>query len=310
MTAALWTTVNLDVREDGFGSRRFEWDPHAGRIEVLEVCTALAAPAGEQAIRARAALMPDRQSPFVADVLRVTRARHALTVTSAVPDGVTLADILAALEFGTITATDEALLELARAAIRALAAMHEMVGSPAHGAVTPSHLLLRSDGRVMLTGTVFADALRALQCNREQLWRTFSLALPFSAGLPRFDRRSDVTQLGAVVLAILMRRQLNPYEYPSGIAELAGSTAMRYGCGAPLRGWLLQALQLNTKAMFGSAVDASQAYGTIVPQVSGSREELRRLVRQMSGDAVPAGLPTALPGFAMPRTDFPHLGAN
>jgi hypothetical protein len=310
MTADFWTTLNLDVREDGFGARRFESDQQAGRVEVLDVCAPLATPAAEQAIRARAARMPDRQSPFVADVLRVTRGRQTLTVTSSVPDGVTLADVLAALEFGTASASDEAVLELTRATVRALAAMHEMVGSPAHGALTPSHVLLRSDGRVMLTGAVFADALRGLQCHREQLWRTFSLALPFSAGLPRFDLRADVTQLGAVVLAILMRRQLSPHEYPNGIAELAGATAMRYAYGAPLRGWLLQALQLNTKAMFGSAVDAGKAYATIVPQVSGSREELRRLVRQMRGESVPGGLPLGLPGFAMPDTDFPHLGAN
>jgi hypothetical protein len=309
MTAALWTTFNLDVREDGFGSRRFDEDQEAGRVEILEVCGPLATPAGEQAIRARATRMPERQSPFVADVVRVTRARQTLSVVSAVPDGVTLADVLAALEFGTITASDDAILELTRATVRALVAMHEMVGSPVHGAVTPSHVLLRSDGRVMLTGAVFADALRALQCHRDQLWRTFSLALPFSAGLPRFDLRGDVTQLGAVVLAILMRRQLNAYEYPNGVAELAASTAARYDCGAPLRAWLLQTLQLNTKALFSSAVDAGQAYGTIVHQVSGAREELRRMARQMRGDELPAGLPT-MPAFAIPGVDFPQLGVN
>ena len=58
----------------------------------------------------------------------------------------------------------------------------------------------------MLTDAVFGPALEGLGRNREQLWREFGLALPASASLPRFDQRSDVTQVGAVVLAIAIRR--------------------------------------------------------------------------------------------------------
>jgi hypothetical protein len=263
---------HADIRQDGFGARRIEQDPEAGRVEVLELAPLLATAAAEHAIRARAArFAADPHAVMLAPAVRIRRAGASLSITTAAPDGVTLCDFLSALEFGTITLPAEALLTLAGDVICAVAAMHDLAGAPAHGALCPEHVLLRRDGGVLLTGTAFADALQLLQLNREQLWRTFAVALPPSASLPRFDQRTDVTELGAIVLAILLRRPLASSEYPKGIDDLVNA-ATETGTHAPaLRNWLRYALLLNAKSMFASAADAARGFDEIVAPAEARR---------------------------------------
>lgn len=282
------------MRHDGFGTRRLEKDPQFGRIEVLDIDAPLAVPAAEQAIRARAARFTDGKAPMLAPIYRIARIGDRLSITSAAPEGVTLADLLAALEFGTVTLSDQAILELAAATIKAVASMHQPSALAVHGALCPAHVTFCRDGGVLLTGALFGDALEALHWNREQLWREFGLALPPSASLPRFDQRSDVTQLGALVLAILMRRTLTSAEYPRGIADVvAGATANvadSPACSSGLRMWLQQALQLHPKATLGSAVDAARTFDDIVRHVSGRRAAaaaLQGVLRQLCGEQVP-----------------------
>jgi hypothetical protein len=218
-----------------------------------------------------------------------------------------------------------------------VASLHQLAGAPVHGALNPAHVIVRRDGSVLLTGAVFADALQALQCNREQLWRVFGIALPPSATLPRFDQRADVTQLGAVVLAIILRRSLTATEYPKGILDLVAAAAegIRVGTSSrtALTMWLQQALQLHPKAMFATAGDAACAFTAVVAEMTGRRAGgllLQSVVRQMCGDPAteevtrPGGatqplLPTAeLPRAAAPsprglgllRNVFPALRAN
>ena len=307
------TPWDAEAREDGFGARRFESHRELGRVEVLDVCPPLATPAAEQAIRARAARLRQAPSPSAAGVLRVTRARDTLTITSAVPDGVTLAEVLASLEFGVVQVSDEALLELAGATARAVASLHQAPGGSVHGAITPSHVLLRTDGGVVLTGVVFVDALHGLQYNRGQLWRTLGLALPPATGLPRFDLHADVTQLAVVVLSLLLRRHIAPGEYPHAIEGLLTAVTARVGVGRTLRQWLLQGMHLHSRALFSSAVDAERAYTSFVPQAAGAREELQALVRQLRREPAPARvtLPAAAAaGFGVDETAFPALAAS
>jgi hypothetical protein len=122
-------------------------------------------------------------------VVRIARRGDALAVFSTVPDGVSLSEVLAALEFRTISVSGEELLELASSVVTALSTVHERMPSIAHGALTPAHIVVQPDGSTVLTGAVYADALQALQKNREHLWRDFGLALPTAANFPRFDQR-------------------------------------------------------------------------------------------------------------------------
>ena len=297
-----------DIRRDGYGTRRIEQDPRCGRVEVLDVSAALATPAAEQAIRTRAGRFTDGKAPMLATIHRIARHGNTLSVTTAAPEGVTLEDVLGALEFGTVSMSDQAILELASAATRAVGAMHELPGSLAHGALTPAHVVFPQTGGVLLTGALFADALQALQHNREQIWREFAVALPPSASLPRFDQRADVAQLGALVLAILLRRALTCEEYPRGIAELVNIATAKVDASAAsasaLRMWLQHALQLQTKATFGSAVDAARAFGDIVPEASGRRagpSASQAAIRELCG-GVKTVRPPAAPAAPAPAT--------
>ena len=207
--------------EDGLGVREVEEHALFGLVEVLEVAPLLAAhPAAEPALRARAARHAGLKGPRMARVWRIDRDGDALRVISDVPGRVRLSDLLADLEFGNDTLSDAGMLEVAEAVIRAVSALHRAPGGFAHGALSPAHVVLAGDGAVVLTDGIFGTALEALQNNRAQMWREFGLALPPSASAHRFDQRADVTQLGALVLAIVLRRALPPDEYPAGIGDL------------------------------------------------------------------------------------------
>jgi hypothetical protein len=178
-----------------------------------------------------------------------------------------LSELLAGLEFKTISLSSEELLELSSSIVTALATMHECLPTIAHGAVTPAHIVLRRDGSAVLTGAVFVDALQALQRSREHLWRDFGIALPMSASAPRFDQRGDVSQLGAVVLAIMQGRSLRRDEYPKNTQDLAMSVSVASNpvTESKLRTWLQDALQLHGRVTFGSAVDAARAFRDLLP---------------------------------------------
>jgi hypothetical protein len=308
-----------DVRHDGFGSRQTTYDEQFGPVDVIELTSALGTPAAEQAIRAAAARHADAGTGSLARVVRIARRGGALSLTTLAVPGVALADLLAALEFGTISLGDTALLGVAGATAASLAAMHRLPGAPAHGALSPSHVVACGDGTVVLTGSVFGDALQALQWNREQLWRVFAVAMPPSASLPRFDQRSDVTQLGALVLSVLLRRALNAAEYPKQTIDLietaTESMDISARCRTALRLWLQQTLQLQPKALFGSAADAARAFTDVVSDVQGRQpalEQLQRAIRELSGqpepvaEAIPAAPRAIVPPPVAPPSPAPQ----
>jgi hypothetical protein len=271
---------NTPLREDGFGVRRIVDDPRLGLVERLELAPALSSWASEQAIRARAAHLTSAYAEAYGRVLRIERSGESVAIVSAIPDGIPLSDVLAALEFKTVTLSSAELLALAGSVVDAVAATHERLAPRAHGALTPAHIVIQRDGDTILTGAVFAEALQALERNREALWREFGLALPSSASLPRLDQRGDVTQLGAVVLAIAVRRTLRRDEYPRGTMDVVSEVTFSDDPtrDARLRGWLQDTLQLHGRVVFSSAVDAADAFRDILPP--GTRDEVTRLALQ------------------------------
>ena len=126
----------------------------------------------------------------------------------------------------------------------ALAALHRLPSGLAHGAVTPAHIVLaaRRFGRPDRQ-RVRRGARVARMEPREAVARVPRRAAG-AASLPRFDQRADVTQLGAVVLAIALRRRLRDDEYPRCAADLvhcrhAGRSRLparpRFACGSSRR---------------------------------------------------------------------------
>jgi hypothetical protein len=262
---------------DGLGVRTVDPDPRQGRVETLHVSPTLAEhPAVEQVIRARAARYAELGSGTLTPVYRVDRDQAGLRVLSHAPDGVRLSEILASLEAGEETLSEAGALELASAAIKAVAMVHQLPGAVAHGSITPAHIVVSAEGTAVLTDGVFGGAVEVLQRNREQIWRQFGLALPASANLPRFDQRADVTQLGACVLAIVLRRPLRADEYPRGVVDLVfAATAGPAPHASALRMWLQQAMQLHPRAMFGNVVEAQKMFTEIT-----SAPGLKRAGRQ------------------------------
>jgi hypothetical protein len=252
---------------DGLGERWLLMQPPHGQLEVLALAPALASHAPAiPAIRARAERMADIHAPALAIVRRVERDAAGVRIVADSAAGTRLSDFLAGLQSNGAVLTHAGMLELAGSVVRALAALHRLPSGLAHGAVTPAHIVLGPNGSAVLTDSVFGAALESLEWNREKLWREFHVALPAAASLPRFDQRADVTQLGAVVLAIALRRLLRDDEYPRCATDLvieATSDASAPGMSA-LRMWLQQTLQLHSRSAYPSAVEAERGFDEIL----------------------------------------------
>jgi hypothetical protein len=252
--------------EDGLGVRRIETDGRTN-TEVLELAPVLASlPAVEQAIRGRASRYADLDMRLFAPVKRIEREGPSLRVVSETPGGVRLSHLLAHLQSTGEVVPTSAILELSSLVINAVASLHSWPGGLAHGAINPAHVLLTNDGRIMLTDCVFGAGFEVLQRNREQLWKDFGIAMPAVASLARFDQNADVTQMGALILAIVLHRPLRITEYPRGLPDLvttATQSSPMPGTSAStvaLRMWLQQALQIHPRLAFRSAVDAQRAF--------------------------------------------------
>jgi hypothetical protein len=275
------------IRQDGFGTRVIERTANR-RFERLTLSPVLASPASEQAIRARAAHLTSLGRDSIARVSRIERKGATLSTLSELPEGVSLSDILAALEFGTLTLSNDEVAELVASVVQAAGRMHETLGTIAHGSLSPAHVVVTRDGSTVFTGAVFGDALQALKQNRELLWREFGLALPVAASAPKFDQRGDVAQLGALILAICHRRSLGRNEFPFRVNDLvkAASLTSDTELDSRLRCWLQNAMQLNGRVVFNSCVDAARKFRRLLPR--GSSDEagalaLRTAILQLCG---------------------------
>lgn len=284
--------------DDGLGIRRIESDGRSP-VEILELAPALCGqPILEQAIRSRASRYADLDIRAFAPVRRVERAGETLRIVSEIPTGIRLSHLLSHLESTGEVVSESAMLELASLVINAVASLHAWPGGIAHGAINPAHMLITSDGRVVLTDCVFGAALEVLQRNRESLWKEFGLAMPAAATLARFDQQADVTQMGAAILAIILQRPMRAHEYPRGVTDLvvtATESAVVSGAAGSspaLRTWLQQALQIHQRLAFRSGVDAQRAFADI-GTTPGSRRAgamaLQVLLRTTFGEPVRQG---------------------
>ena len=299
--------------EDGLGVRRIETDGRTN-TEVLEFTPALASqPILEQAIRGRASRYADLDIRLFAPVKRIERAGQTLRVASEMPAGVRLSHLLAHLESTGEVVPESAMFELSSLVVNAVAALHSWPGRLAHGAINPAHVLLTHDGRIMLTDCVFGAALEVLQRNREALWKEFGLAMPAAASLGRFDQQADVTQMGALILAIVLQRPLRAGEYPRGVSDLvvtateSSSAPGIRSASSALRMWLQEALQTHPRVAFRSAVEAQRAFADINTVPGGRRSgvtALQVLLRTTCGE------PLTQPAMVLNRPPQPSADAG
>ena len=269
-------------------------------------------PVFEQAARGRASRYADLDIRSFAPVRRVERTGSSLHIVSELPAGVRLSDLLKYLESTGEVVPESAMLELASLVINAVASLHAWPGGLAHGAISPAHVLLTNDGRIMLTDCVFGAALEVLQRNREVLWKEFGLAMPPAASLARFDQQADVTQMGALILGIILQRPMKAHEYPRGVSDLvvtateSSSVPGAPGSSSALRMWLQEALQIHPRLAFRSAVEAQRSFADISSR-PGSRRAgamaLQVLLRTTCGE--PLDQPRVVMNPPMPAPSAP-----
>src|SRR6185436_13561935 len=101
----------------------------------------------------------------------------------------------------------------------------------AHGLLAPERLIVTPNARLVIVEHVLGAAIEQLQFGRERLWQDFRVAMPPSAGLPRFDHRADVTGLGMVALALILGRPVEADEYPHKIQTLVSEAREKSALG-------------------------------------------------------------------------------
>jgi serine/threonine protein kinase len=288
------------VFRDGLGERRqIAESSGTEALEQLWVRKELAAvPSFEFALRERVSRLAAFRHAYYARVRGVERSTdrdQTLTITSDATAGVRLSDLLARTEERRIPLDINAALCLIRQLVPAVAMLHETARDVAHGALGPERLLITPTARLVIVEHVLGAALEQLRYSQERYWTDLRIALPRSPGLPRFDHRTDVTQIGVVALSLILGRALRDDEYPARVGDVVAATwavSPRGGfepLPTGLRGWLTRALQLEPKQSFASAIEA--------------RAELDKVIDDSEYIASPASLEAFLARFG--STDRP-----
>ena len=255
------------VFQDGLGERRRISDVSgADTIEQLCLRSELTAiPSFEFALRERASRLASFRHVYfgrVRSVDRLTDPSSTLAIVSDSIKGVRLANLLAASERRPMTLDISASVHLIRQLVAAVAMLHENYRDVAHGALGPERIIVTPNARIVIVEYVLGAALEQLHFSQERYWKELRIALPPSTGLPRFDHRADVTQVGLVALSMILGRLLHEDEYPSRVADvLAGAWAISSkGELEPLpprlRQWIGRALQLEPHHSFATALEA------------------------------------------------------
>jgi len=252
---------------DGLGDRVVASDGANGDLlQILRLRPALTAvPSFEFALRERTARLANFRHAYYSRVRRVDRAMNptpSLAVVSDHVEGVRLSEILRVAGEKRLQLDINAALCLIRQLVPAVALLHENARDVAHGAIAAERLVVTPHARLVIVEHVLGSAIEQLRWSRERLWREFHVAVPPSAGLPRFDHRADVTGLGAVALGLVLGRPIADDEFPQQIPALLEGARERSALGdeqplsAGLRTWLARALQVDQRRAFASAPEA------------------------------------------------------
>ena len=273
--------------EDGLGSRRLAVD--RARNEAVEMLCLrgelTSVPSFEFALRERLSHLAAFSHACYNRVRGVERLKDPASTLAMVSDvavGTRLSEILRFAEMNDVTLDIDAALCLLRQLVPAIAMLHENMPDIAHGALGAERLVVTPNARLIVVEHALGSALEQLRYSQERYWRELRVAVPRSAGLPRFDHRVDATQLGVVALSLILGRELHEDEGPARLADLVSSAwavSARGGLEplpAGLRAWMMCALQLDARNSFESAIDA--------------QEELERVLGESDYLAAPASL--------------------
>lgn len=253
--------------EDGLGRRyrvRSGGTPEAHpeilcfRHELTDI------PSFEFALRERVARLSGFQHGYYAKIRRVERlsdGQGTLALVSECAPGIRLSEVLSAIERRHLVFETNAALCLVRQLVPAIALLHQ-TAHVSHGAIGPERLIVTPHARLFIAEFVLGPALEQLHYSRDRYWKDLRVALPQSAGLPRFDEYADVAQLGITALSLILGRLVRADEYPSSIDALVASASSRSANGyqeelpSGLKSWLRRCMQLDPRASFRSPLEA------------------------------------------------------
>ena len=254
------------VFQDALGERRRLDGNGADPVEVLCLRSELTAiPSFEFALRERTGRLAAFRHANYSRVRGVDRLNDPAATLAVVSDhtrGLRLSALLSEAGPRPITIDITVALHFVRQLVSAVAMLHESARDIAHGAIGPERLIVTPNARIVVVEYVLGAALEQLRFSRERYWRELRIALPSSPGLPRFDHRADVTQIGVVALSLILGRMLHEDEYIAHAADVVASAEAIAPKGgteplpAGLRTWLSRALQLDARHSYASAPEA------------------------------------------------------
>jgi hypothetical protein len=241
---------------DGFGERRVIVDARGDRLAFLYLRKSLATtPSFESALRERLSRVAGFRHPSYSPVraLEVERSTNTLAILSDHSPGARLATLLAAAEKRLLPVKLPAVACIVRQLVLATTAWREHMPDVVHGAIGPDRLVISPDGRLVIVDYVLGSALEQLRYSRQQYWEDLGVPLPATFKFA-INANADVLQVGAVALALLLGRRLNPGDRLDEIPlDLQASLE------PSLRVWLSRALQIEPVGSFTSVLDARTA---------------------------------------------------
>jgi hypothetical protein len=262
---------------DPLGTRLVISDRPGEHLEQLRFAPRLVSAGFEAALRERVALLAPFRHTCYARVRRVDRldGGDVLALVSEHPRGARLSDVLAVAERDALALDINAALCVVRQLVPALAALHQTSPAATHGALSPDRILVTPQARIVITEHVVGSAIEQAGLSRGELWRDLHIMTPPSADVGvSLDRRADLVQIGAVSLALILGRPLRPEELDT-LPELLASARETTVLGrtdlvaAPLRRWLLRALQLDRRGSFQSMADAQAGLDDVLSEDGG-----------------------------------------
>jgi hypothetical protein len=269
-------TVDTPAFVDGIGRRMRMMDSTGEEVETLRLCRELSdAPSTEAALVERAGRLAGFTHASFAQVRRVERLRGALgglAVVSAAVPGTRLSDVLSLAQRKWVAPNFDAALYLVEQVTSAVAALHRHSRDLSHGTLGPERIVIRPDGHPVIVEHVLAPAIGQLQMGRALLWTQFRVPVPAVAGTARLDQMTDIMQLGVLALALILGRPIRREEFPQKLQELLaeasgpGALGPRPAIARALHGWILRTLQLESRAAFRTATDASAALDALVAE--------------------------------------------
>jgi PEGA domain-containing protein len=294
------------VFQDALGERR-RIDANGGEAaEVLCLRSELTSiPSFEFALRERASRLASFRHTYFGRVRGVDRLNDPAGTLAVVSDhtrGLRLSALLSENGPRPITIDITVALHFIRQLVSAVSMLHETARDVAHGAIGPERIVVTPNARIVVVEYVLGAALEQLRFSRERYWRELRVALPPSPGLPRFDHRADVTQIGLVGLSLVLGRMIREEEYIAHCSDLlaSASTIPAKGGGleplpAGLRPWLARALQLDARQSFTSALEARAEFDKLLPMPQDDASVIQARTTERTAPNEAAAQPVAVP---------------